>query len=639
MRFLDLYISGFGKFHDYSLSFQPGLNLICGKNEAGKSTIHTFIRAMLFGLERGRGRVSKSDPYTKYEPWEQSAVYGGRLRLEKDGMIYRIERSFARGNKSVSVVNETLGRQEPADKLFWDQLLCGLSETTYNNTISISQLKSATDSSMVSELKNYIANLNTSGNMALNITKATDFLKQEKKMLEAQMLPEAARTYTSLLGEIRNIEKEISAPEFENHLAAVQEKRSQIGQEIAKKQLEKEELLQKIARGRQVLSGHQFTDQDSVTQYLMETQKLYQEYQDSKTACEKKSGKVCSILAVAAGVILAAAGAGLLLLSSAGTAMTESGTLWSLMGTGALTWINAANAGTLSAAGVGAAVLGILLSIAGIALIRKRRRLLKELALTEKALQEIFSKHLGDNTISKEALSAFQERMAEFTRLSAALVKSESSVTAQTQELTALQAQQENCGTELEKQQKLQWELERKLEHLAHCKDQAESLKQVLAENDRIRDEIAAIDLAQETMTELSTSIRASFGVHLNQTASDLVSGITGGIYSSMSVDENLNIFMNTKTKLVPVEQVSSGTMDQIYLALRLATARLMQGGTDQLPLIFDDSFVQYDDSRVKTALTWLAQAYHNQILVFTCHEREARLLKESAVPCHVIRI
>lgn len=57
------------------------------------------------------------------------------------------------------------------------EILGGMSETMYNNTISISQLKSATDEGMVSELKNYIANMNTSGNMALNITKATAYLK------------------------------------------------------------------------------------------------------------------------------------------------------------------------------------------------------------------------------------------------------------------------------------------------------------------------------------------------------------------------------------------------------------------------------------------------------------------------------
>lgn len=141
----------------------------------------------------------------------------------------------------------------------------------------------------------------------------------------------------------------------------------------------------------------------------------------------------------------------------------------------------------------------------------------------------------------------------------------------------------------------------KKLELLSNYKTQAEALRSTLAENDKISQELEAIDLAQETMTELSTSIRNSFGLHLNKTASDLIDGLTGGIYTSMSIDENLNAFMNTKTKLVPMEQVSGGTADQVYLALRLASAKLIQGSrTDSLPLVFDDSFVLYDDERLK---------------------------------------
>ena len=79
MRFLDLYIKGFGKFHDTFVSFEDGLNLVYGKNEAGKSTIHTFIRGMLFGIERQRGRAAKNDLYSKYEPWENSSTYEGQL--------------------------------------------------------------------------------------------------------------------------------------------------------------------------------------------------------------------------------------------------------------------------------------------------------------------------------------------------------------------------------------------------------------------------------------------------------------------------------------------------------------------------------------------------------------------------------
>ena len=73
-----------------------------------------------------------------------------------------------------------------------------------------------------------------------------------------------------------------------------------------------------------------------------------------------------------------------------------------------------------------------------------------------------------------------------------------------------------------------------------------------------------------------------------------------------MSIDENLNVFLNTKTKLVPLENVSSGTMDQIYLALRLAAAKLIQDGKQEMPLIFDDSFSALDfktDSTLRKAL------------------------------------
>ena len=74
MRLLELHIDGFGKFHDRTISFNDGINIIYGKNEAGKSTLHTFIRGMLFGIERGRGRAAKNDLYTKYEPWENSGT-------------------------------------------------------------------------------------------------------------------------------------------------------------------------------------------------------------------------------------------------------------------------------------------------------------------------------------------------------------------------------------------------------------------------------------------------------------------------------------------------------------------------------------------------------------------------------------
>lgn len=239
MKLLELHIDGFGKFHDRTISFHNGINVIYGKNEAGKSTLHTFIRGMLFGIERGRGRAAKNDTYSKFEPWENSGTYEGWLRLEKDGTVYRIERRFRKDDKSLRVINETKGVEEDPTKAFMEQLLGGLNETAYNNTISIGQLKSATEESMVGELKNYIANMNTTGNMALNITKATSFLRSQKRTLEAGLVPDASVEYTALLAEIRSVDAEISSPEFENQLASYQSMRTQVRGVIETTQAEK----------------------------------------------------------------------------------------------------------------------------------------------------------------------------------------------------------------------------------------------------------------------------------------------------------------------------------------------------------------------------------------------------------------
>ena len=94
MRILDLHISGFGKLRNRDFTFESGLNVVYGHNEAGKSTLHTFIRGMLFGIEKQRGRASKNDLYNKYEPWAGSGTYEGWMRVESQGEIFRIERRF-----------------------------------------------------------------------------------------------------------------------------------------------------------------------------------------------------------------------------------------------------------------------------------------------------------------------------------------------------------------------------------------------------------------------------------------------------------------------------------------------------------------------------------------------------------------
>lgn len=624
MQILDLYISGFGKFHHTDITFQNGLNIVYGKNEAGKSTIHTFIRGMLFGIERQRGRAAKTDTYSRYEPWEDSGTYEGQLRLESNGTIYRIERSFQKNKKEFTIINETAGKEETDTKAVMDEILGGLSETTYNNTISISQLKSATDDGMVSELKNYIANMNTSGNMALNITKATAYLKNQKKKLESQLSPEAAQTYTSLLTEIRSLERELASPEYENQMRRYVRMREDVKKEIELSQQEKEELADKISRGRLMLEEYEFTDEASIQNYLTHTETIYEDYCASERIIEKHSGRLMPALLII-----------LTLLSGIGAAWSLG---WYLNPYSRM--LPAFPIEILPVQGLlwcGTAAVVCFLLTTGYLLYRKRHK--KNVQLCSSTLSEIFRRHLNDSSISPEAMDALRKRLNEFIKLWHTMERSDETLRQQTEKISSLLEKQNSCSEVIEQQQKTQWELEKKLEHLADLKDRTTALKHIISDNERIRQDITAIELAQEVMQELSMSIRDSFGLYLNKTASDLIAGITGGRYTSMSIDENLRAFLNTRRKLVPLEQVSSGTADQIYLALRLAAAKFIQGNEDRLPLVFDDSFVLYDDERLETALTWLPEAYSGQIIIFTCHKREDRILKEAGAAYHYIEI
>ena len=70
-----------------------------------------FIKGMLFGIERGRGRASLHDTYSIYEPWEGPGQYKGVLRFESGGKVFRIDRNFDRQQKKAELICEDDGEE------------------------------------------------------------------------------------------------------------------------------------------------------------------------------------------------------------------------------------------------------------------------------------------------------------------------------------------------------------------------------------------------------------------------------------------------------------------------------------------------------------------------------------------------
>ena len=201
MKIEKLEIRNFGKMQNRTLEFSDGIQLISGENESGKSTVHTFIRSMLFGMTRGRGRAAKNDVYSRYEPWENPAYYAGEMVLESGGKRFRLTRNFGRQNANAKLVCLTDGEVLSVEDGDLSMLLGGVSEIVYDNTASIGQLKGRTEEGLADELRNYMANYQGSSDGELDVAAALDLLKQKRKRLEQEQKKMLAGLGKSAAGE------------------------------------------------------------------------------------------------------------------------------------------------------------------------------------------------------------------------------------------------------------------------------------------------------------------------------------------------------------------------------------------------------------------------------------------------------
>ncbi|WP_427339631.1 AAA family ATPase [Caloranaerobacter sp. DY30410] len=201
----ELILNSFGKFKNKSITFTEGINIVFGKNESGKTTIHKFIEGMFYGFFKPyTKRKNYTEDYNKYFPWNDSE-FSGILKYSCDGVFYRIERNFLKGKEDVKIFDDETG--EDLSHLFeYDNvkrlyipasLHIGLNNVVYNNTISINQMQNKTDKHLAKEIKDSLINLGGSLDEDISVKKVID--KLDKKIND---IGTKARVKTSPYGKL-----------------------------------------------------------------------------------------------------------------------------------------------------------------------------------------------------------------------------------------------------------------------------------------------------------------------------------------------------------------------------------------------------------------------------------------------------
>lgn len=494
MKIRELYLKNFGKFTGKKIVLKDGINLFYGENESGKTTIHTFIKGMLFGLERGRGRASVNDTFSIYEPWENPNYYSGMLRFESGGKNFLLERNFDKYSKSARLICEDDGEEFSLEHGDLEMILNGLNASNYENTVAVDQMKIEPTQSLAAEIQNYATNYYSTGNSDIDLDGALNRLNKKKKEVE---------------GEIRKSLQEKQQRRYE-----IEQETTYLWRDIHKLEQEMEEIDGRIGK---------------------EELRL-------KEACRKYEGE----------------------------------SKWRV-------------------SPIKIAIMAVILIMAFV-IFQKPWNYLITIVLMLAEGMYVWN-HMKEGKKKPRSEVEEEERRA----------------------LDKLLWEKEHLQGELKEKQVQYGNVQERLSELDEVND--DHKKQDMRKR--------ALELATERLLELSKDVHKELGVKLNEKASEILSEITDGKYTMLLIDEKLKMSLYTGERKIGIEQVSRGTIEQIYFALRMAASELLH--EEEYPVILDDTFVFYDDKRLENTLKWLA-GHKKQVLIFTCQKREQQILKKLGI-------
>ena len=162
------------------------------------------------------------------------------------------------------------------------------------------------------------------------------------------------------------------------------------------------------------------------------------------------------------------------------------------------------------------------------------------------------------------------------------------------------------------------------------------------AEVVKIRERREALKTAISAIESASESLHADFAPVLNRAMGELAAAMTAGRYGEVMIDDDFTVATRSpeSRSIVPIASLSAGARDQLYLAARMAMADLLAAGGESVPLLLDDSLVEYDLERARGAMAAVAGvAASRQVLLFTCHEREVELAREAAEKVNLVHL
>lgn len=658
----------YGKLNQAQLSLQSGLNVICAPNEGGKSTWSRFLLTMFYGLNtRQRGELADKN---RFQPWNGSPMQG-RLQLAVGEDVLTLSRRTQRADSPMGVFSCTYaGTDTPVrglDALRCGETLLGVPQSVYQRCAFISSGSMAIDAD--ADLERRINALISTGEEKISFSQAETRLKRQlhqRKYNRSGAIPlleSEIASLSSAQAEVQDLaERETS---LRQQLRQVQE------EQVTLRAAQQQEAQQRIAEKQRLLQSlPDSAALQSINEQLGAVRSMGEQVQQARDAAAAQEQTIQAQLQELSRNPLhpmtkpeleaqlqiqppAPPQVAQLLISLA-LGLCGGGFLWYEIGQSQLLWLCAACAVTALAAGNFLRLL--------IQRIRRQQVRRRELQRQEE-LRKLADSYLPMLEKLEEQRSLLQQRQQAVAdseqRLRATLAdlltvvqKWDAGVhtptdvrrfvqqTAQRrEELTeeirqaqadALHAQTPDADGSAARLQQQIAQVQGQLAALGGTEDAPQRIARKQEQLHRLQGEYDSLALALDVLRSANTTLQNRFSPELGRRAAEIFADMTGSPWSHILLDREFRLSAEAGSDPTrrSVQLLSSGTADQLYLAVRLAICEMVLPAEQNAPLILDDALLTFDDERLHKTLDYLVRlGEQRQILLFSCQSREADYL------------
>ncbi len=565
-----LLIKNFGKFNNKEITLTPGINVIKGRYSSGKTTVKEFIISMLYGFNICN--IDKNDKFEKYKP-NTGNSFSGKAYIKNEEKTFFVERSFARKNSRLNVLNIESGRELKVSGESLDGTVFNYDKSDFLNCLCIDDRE---------EYAGYITrdfkNITATNTDFINKDKSISLLKKRKEKYDIN----------SIEKNIAAIDKEIAVfDDVEGKLKETKKKIKDVTEELAIETARRKREARRLIQTKNENADENVDENVDDTSDKTDEKVVKEDSSKAKgEAAEKKNESNVKNVFLDADLIKD---------YKPEKKLTER--LWFIILTGLF-------------------VIGVITAIVYIlpfeSAVRQIFVICTILFVIVTIVEDLFAKGIFDEEIRTPSEEEFKRIIYELER--------------KTETYEEVEIDMSFAKEYKDRREKLANEERNIINQMARRDELREERKAQEKKIESANKEIHAINMAINTINDISKQINTSYNELINENVSDIISKISENRFRDLYINEKNHIMVKNSNGYIEFDNIDEEGKKQIYISLRLAMARSLC--KNNMPIIIDELLDNLEDDLFARTVDIIGRIKTDQLIILSADNKIEKKLE-----------